>query len=199
MYACVCLNLVSKVQPVLWTSSDVVRLPGSLHHGHSLSLANVAVEIAALTRRPLPCNIPGNPQHILACANTHASARVSACACVYLTRRTWWHTICFSSDHLWQSPLPSSENLPLSCRSTCKQTQILELMNGPSWRPVCKFSCMQLRLWLHPDKKFKSSFSIFTVCANKVNSNLHKKWKWMETHIVVLLNSLFRFCSLYRH
>lgn len=124
VHACLCvfLNLVSKVEPFLRTSSDVVRLPGSLHHRHSLSLANIAVKIAAFPLWPLPCNIQWKPQHTLACAGIHASVCVSVCAYVYLTKRTRWHTICFSLGQHWHSPLPSSESLPLSGHSTCKQT-----------------------------------------------------------------------------
>lgn len=78
-----CLNLVSKVQPFLRTSSDVARLPGSLHHRHSLPLANVAVEITALVRRPLPCRITGKPQHTLASATMHASVCIFyTCVCL---------------------------------------------------------------------------------------------------------------------
>lgn len=46
---------MSEVQPLLWAASDVVRLSGHLHHRHSLPLTDVAVEVAALTRRPRPC------------------------------------------------------------------------------------------------------------------------------------------------
>lgn len=76
---CVCPNLVSKVQPFLRTSSDVVRLSGSLHHGHGLSLANVTVEIAAFSHRPLPCHIPG--KHISSMCKLTCT---SVCFCMYM-------------------------------------------------------------------------------------------------------------------
>lgn len=43
------------------------------------------------------------------------------CICFYLLQRTWWYTSRFSFDH-WHSRRPSSEILPPSCRSTCKET-----------------------------------------------------------------------------
>lgn len=51
------VNLMSKVQPFLRTSSNVVWLPGSLHHRHSLPLAHIAMGFTATPRRPLPYNI----------------------------------------------------------------------------------------------------------------------------------------------
>ena len=49
------VNLVSEVEPSLWTASDVVRLSGNLHHGHGPALTYVSMETATLTRRPLTC------------------------------------------------------------------------------------------------------------------------------------------------
>lgn len=80
-HTCVCPNLVPKVQPFLWTPSNVVRFPGGLHHRHGLSLANIAMEITALMVRPLACNTPEEHQH--ACNHAH----VSVCFSVFTCRR----------------------------------------------------------------------------------------------------------------
>lgn len=47
---------MAKVEPLLWTLSDVVWLPRGLHHRHGLSLANISMRLTALTGWPLPCN-----------------------------------------------------------------------------------------------------------------------------------------------
>lgn len=52
------LNLVSKVEPFLWTSSNIVGFSGSLQDRHDLSLANIPMEFITLPPWPLPCRAP---------------------------------------------------------------------------------------------------------------------------------------------
>lgn len=152
----VCLNLVSKVQPFLRTSSDVARLPGSLHHRHSLPLANVAVEITTLVCRPLPCRITGKHQHMHSsmCNHTCISVCFYMCMCLPDEEDMVTHNlflgpiIAVPSAQFWNSTSVLSLQLQINTQT--------HLTNVPSWcpllnKPVRRFSWTQLMLvWSPP-------------------------------------------------
>lgn len=118
---------MAKVEPLLWTLSDIVWLPRGLHHRHGLSLANISMRLAALTGWPLPCN---THTHTLKSSTPKQSqwGSVSAFASLHLSKTTLWRTTRFSwfCRSLW----PSFETLDLSCHSICKKKDSAEISTG---------------------------------------------------------------------